>query len=65
MRVLTNEKISSIISLLVAIIILGANFFQWWDITYNGKMITRGWVKLVFIIAIVMLFVAFWFIMKS
>ena len=52
------DKISSSLSLIVAIIILVANFFQWWDITYDGAMRTRKWVKLLFVICILMLIIA-------
>lgn len=43
------SKVSALISIIVAIIILISNFFQWWNITYNGKMITKRWVKLIFV----------------
>lgn len=45
---MSNESISSIISLVVAIAILIASFFQWWDITYGGGMILKLWVKILF-----------------
>lgn len=45
---MSNEKISSIISIVVAIIVLVASYFQWWDITYNGAMTTRRWIKILF-----------------
>ncbi len=55
---MTNEKISSIISLLVALFVLIASYFQWWDITYDGGMITKNWVKLLFFILIICLIIA-------
>lgn len=61
---MTNEKISSIISLSVAISILIASYFEWWDITWNGKMITKKWVKLFFFILIVCLIIALILIIK-
>lgn len=39
------QLLSDLIALLVAIVVLGASFFQWWDVTYNGKLRTRRWVK--------------------
>ncbi|MHA1756919.1 MAG: hypothetical protein ACTSVV_09125 [Promethearchaeota archaeon] len=54
----SNEKISAIISLAVAIIILFASYFQWWDLTYNGGMITKNWVKLLFGFLIFLLIIA-------
>ena len=58
-------KLSSIISLVVAVAILFANFFQWWNITYDGKMLIKSWVKLLFGISIVLLLVALIFILLN
>jgi hypothetical protein len=55
---MTNDKISACISLVVAIAILAASFRQWWDISYNGQMITRPWVKILFVVAIATLILA-------
>lgn len=52
------SKISAILSIIVAIIILVSNFFQWWNITYDGTMITKKWVKIVFVISIVVLIIS-------
>jgi len=46
------DKLSAIISLLVATVLLAANYFQWWDITWDGSMKTRKWVKVLFLICI-------------
>lgn len=54
----TGDKLSAIISLVVAITVLMANFFQWWDIGYNGQMFTRKWVKILFVVLILCLIVA-------
>ncbi|KKP29335.1 MAG: hypothetical protein UR19_C0016G0003 [Candidatus Nomurabacteria bacterium GW2011_GWF1_31_48] len=61
---MSNEKISSIISIAVAIIVLVASYFQWWNLTYNGAMITKGWVKIMFGALIIMLFIAILLIIK-
>jgi hypothetical protein len=37
---MSAERISAIISLVAAILVLVAAFFQWWDITFDGKMLT-------------------------
>jgi hypothetical protein len=58
-------KVSSIISLIVAIAILFASFFQWWNITYNGKMITKVWIKVLFSTGISLLLISFVFILIS
>jgi hypothetical protein len=55
---MSNEKISSIISIAVAIIVLVASYFQWWNLTYNGAMLTKRWVKIMFGALIIMLFIA-------
>jgi hypothetical protein len=55
---LNPDKISSIISIAVAITILISSFFQWHDITFNGKMLTRKWIKLLFSLMIVFLLIA-------
>jgi hypothetical protein len=55
---LSPEKISAILSAVVAMTVLVASFFQWWDITYSGGMIAKTWVKVLFAICIIMLIVA-------
>ena len=52
---MSNEKLSSLINILVAVSVLVAGFFQWWDITYDGAMITRPWVKTLFAALIILL----------
>jgi hypothetical protein len=49
---------SSLISFIVAIIVLLASFFQWWDITYDGKMNTKKWVKILFVVLMAALLTA-------
>ena len=55
---LTNEKLSSIISLIVAIAILSASYFQWWNVSWDGEMSTKTWVKVLFALGIILLFLA-------
>lgn len=55
---MTPGKLSSLISLGVAIIVLIASFKQWWDITWNGTMLTKKWVKIFFVICIILLIVS-------
>ena len=59
---LNFDQISSITSIIVSIVILIASFFQWHDITYDGEMKTKTWVKLLFTIAIVLLLISLLFI---
>ena len=56
--VFNSERLSSLISLVVAIIVLFASYFQWWDITYNGKMMTKMWVKALFALCVALLITA-------
>ena len=55
---LSNNQISTILSLIAAISIVIAGFFQWWDITWNGQMVTRKWVKILFGFLIILLLIA-------
>lgn len=55
---ISNEKLSALISLIVAFIVLVASYFQWWDITYDGEMFTKSWVGVLFGMSIFMLLVA-------
>jgi hypothetical protein len=45
----THDQLAGLLSGLVGISVLVAGFFQWWGITYNGKMILNRWVKLLFV----------------
>ena len=58
------SKISSILSLFASLIILTVSFFQWWDITYNGKMITRKWIKFCFAVCIFLVLISLILIIK-
>jgi|GEM_PF-2610841 hypothetical protein len=53
-----KEKLSSVISMVVAIVILIASFSQWWNITFNGNMITKNWVKYLFCFLILSLLIS-------
>lgn len=55
---MTSEKVSALLSILVAISILVASFFQWWRITYNGSMKTKIWIKVLFILLITLLVIS-------
>lgn len=55
---MSAEKLSSLISLIVAIVILGASFFKWYDAAWNGAVLTKAWVKWLLAICIAALFVA-------
>ena len=53
--IINNDKLSALISLSVAIIILAASYFQWWHITMDGGMPMRGWIKVLFVFLILAL----------
>ncbi len=65
METVTAERISSIISLIVAIITLGASYFQWWNIGFNGGMETKRWVKVLLSILIILLIISLFLILYS
>jgi ABC-type enterochelin transport system permease subunit len=55
---MTRSDWSALISLAVAAAVLVAGFFQWWGITFDGKMRMRSWVKVLFVVLLVALCVA-------
>lgn len=59
------SKLSSIISLFVGIAILSATYFQWWNITYDGDLKTRKWVKFMLGIFILLLLTSLAFVIYS
>ena len=61
---LNNEKFPSIISIAVAILILLASYFQWWQIQYNGGMKIKTWVKWLFGFCIILLLVSLYILTR-
>ncbi len=62
---MSKETLSSVISLIVAIIILISSFFQWKDVLpWEGKIKNKKWVQFLFILCILLLFVALILIIK-
>jgi cation transport ATPase len=49
---MSPEKISALISLLVAITVIVFSFFQWWDVTWDGRLPLKKWVKVIFIVCL-------------
>jgi hypothetical protein len=43
--VMNTERWSALLSLVF--VIVAACYFQWWDVTYDGGLLTRWWVKFV------------------
>jgi len=54
-RVMSPEKFSSFLSLLVALAVLLANFFQWYDLTYWGKLRLKRWALGLLVICVLVL----------
>ena len=52
---MSHEKKSTLISNFVTILILIASYRQWWDIAYDGALVTKEWVKILFLICIILL----------
>lgn len=42
---MTSEKLSALLSLIAATVVVAASYFQWWHLTYRGKLIAKPWVK--------------------
>jgi len=55
---MSNEKLSALISLCVASIIIVMNFYPWYLMTYNGKPKIQAWGKLLLYICALALFLA-------
>jgi hypothetical protein len=51
-----TSKVAALLSSGAALVIVVATFWQWWDITYDGDMKMRGWVRYVLAVAAVALF---------
>lgn len=60
----SEEKLSAIMSLVVAIVILSASFFQWFHVTYNGTK-TKAWVKWLLSICVALLLCALFLTLKQ
>lgn len=53
-----SEFLTALLSLLAAIAIVTAFFFQWWDVSVNGELRGKRWVKVLFAAILAMLYVA-------
>lgn len=52
------EFLTALMSLLAAITIVTASFFQWWDVRVNGEVHSKRWVKVLFAVVLAMLYLA-------
>ena len=53
-----TEKLSFFISIFIALVILLASYFKWYDVTWNGSVLLRKWVQWLFGVCIVLLLIA-------
>jgi hypothetical protein len=60
-----TEKLSSFISIFVALVILLASYFKWYDATWNGPVLLRKWVPWFFAVCIVLLLIAAYLLFVS
>ena len=61
---MSNDKISALISLGVAILILLASYFQWYEILYDGYR-AKIWVNWFITICIFALLIAGYYLVKK
>jgi hypothetical protein len=62
---MTPEKLSSLVSLLVAVVIAIASFFQWFDVRLDGKWPLRKWIRALLVCCVVALIVSGWLIIVA
>ena len=61
---MSNDKVSALISLAVAVIVLAASHFQWYVILYDGYK-AKAWVDIFLITCVVLLLVSAYFLIKK
>jgi hypothetical protein len=52
---MTKDRLSALLSLIAEIVIVGATFFQWWDILMDGGMRPRWWVRPLLVLVLLIL----------
>jgi hypothetical protein len=62
---MTDDQIAGLLSALAGISILVASYFQWFDITYDGRAPLRWWPKVLFALMIALQVVAVIFLLLS
>lgn len=55
---MSSEQLSALLSLVAAAVIVGATYFQWWDVTYEGGLPLRRWVRYLLLPVVLGLLVA-------
>jgi hypothetical protein len=59
---MTDDRMAAILSTVAALVIVVATWFQWWDITYEGGMRARPWVRVMLAVVAAALVVALVFL---
>jgi hypothetical protein len=54
---MSTDRWSAFLSIVAAIAVVGASYFKWWDVTYDGVR-ARTWVRFILSGALVLLVVA-------
>jgi hypothetical protein len=54
---MSTDRWSAFLSILAAIAVVGASYIQWWDVTTDGDLRTRKWVKLILFPGVLVLLV--------
>lgn len=57
-KIMSHEKLSSLISIGVALLVFFASFFKWYDVAWNGPALIRQWVLWLFGLCIALLVIA-------
>lgn len=52
---MTGDRLSAVLSVAAAFVVVAATWFQWWDITMDGGMRARPWVKVMLVGVMLML----------
>lgn len=59
------EKLSALLSLLAAVVIALASFWQWWGITWDGGMPLKPWAKVMLAAVVLLLLSAICVLLRS
>jgi hypothetical protein len=54
---MTGEKWAALVSIVAALVVVAATYFQWWDVTFDGELRIRRWVRFVLLPGVIALLV--------
>ena len=55
---MSGSSWSALLSIVAAIVVATASFLQWWDIGFDGRMVSKRWVRFMWAGVIVILIAA-------